>query len=482
MKKVEMYYTVKTLLENGKNVSEIARICGIDRKTVRKIRNKIKEGHEPPLKVDRAHKLKDFNGLIESLVEQGFSAVLIKRRLKQDYNINVSYSTVQREVKKIKGEEAFAPVVSAPGEEAQVDFGYAGLFNVDGSARKCWVFCMVLSFSRYAYYELVLDQKIDTFLACHKHAFNFFNGVPHILRLDNLKTAISLIDRYEPELQKEYAEFLDYYSAGYIVCHVRSPREKGKVESGVKYIKANCLKYLKTKDFKEAGEEIRLWNTDVCNKRLHGTTRKVPEEIFIKVEKGKLIPLKETEYEICRFERRRVNRFGHVAFEYSFYSVPYKYVGEEVMVKTNGKLIHIFKESTEIAVHQVSLEKGVFVTMEGHKMPYKQEKGKNYYDEKASLIGEDAVKFLASLREKFPGYWYRTMEGVFHLEKVYGAEIVNKACRRAVQFKQLRYKAIKDICEGGWYAHVDGGRKAVKGKGFYQDLKCYDALTLKKGR
>jgi transposase-like protein len=82
MKKVEMYYTVKTLLENGKNVSEIARICGIDRKTVRKIRNKIKEGHEPPLKVDRAHKLKDFNGLIESLVEQGFSAVLIKRRLK----------------------------------------------------------------------------------------------------------------------------------------------------------------------------------------------------------------------------------------------------------------------------------------------------------------------------------------------------------------------------------------------------------------
>ena len=115
-------------------------------------------------------------------------------------------------------------------------------------------------------------------------------------------------------------------------------------------------------------------------------------------------------------------------------------------------------------------------------MPYKQEKGKNYYDEKASLIGEGAVKFLASVREKSPGYWYRTMEGVFHLEKVYGAEVVNKACRRAVQFKQLRYKAIKDICEGGWYTHVDGGRKAVKGRGFYQDLKCYDALTLKKGR
>jgi len=315
MKKVEMYYTVKTLLETGKNVSEIARICGIDRKTVRKIRNRIKEGHEPPLKVEKTHKLKEFDGLLESLVEQGFSAVLIKRRLKKDYDINASCSTVQREVKKIKGEEAFAPVVSAPGEEAQIDFGYAGTFNVGGRARKCWIFCMVLSFSRYAYYELVLDQKVDTFLACHKHAFNFFNGVPRMLRLDNLKTTVSLVDRYEPELQKEYAEFLDYYKAGYIVCHVRSPREKGKVESGVKYIKTNCLKSLKTDDFKEAGEEIRLWNIEVCNKRIHGTTRKVPEEQFEKIEKRKLSPLKETEYEICRFEKRRVNRFGHVAFE-----------------------------------------------------------------------------------------------------------------------------------------------------------------------
>jgi len=117
----------------------------------------------------------------------------------------------------------------------------------------------------------------------------------------------------------------------------------------------------------------------------------VPEEQFEKIEKRKLSPLKETEYEICRFEKRRVNRFGHVAFEYSFYSVPYRYAGEEVIVKTNGKLIHIFKESKEIAVHQVSLEKGVFVTMEGHKMSYKQKKEKNYYDERASRGGFNAT-------------------------------------------------------------------------------------------
>ena len=83
-----------------------------------------------------------------------------------------------------------------------VDFGYLGRFVLpDGSTVEVWGFCMVLPHSRYANFEVVLDQSLLTFLICHRRAFEFFNGVPATLRLDNLKAGVTTPDFYEPLLQ-----------------------------------------------------------------------------------------------------------------------------------------------------------------------------------------------------------------------------------------------------------------------------------------
>jgi len=478
MVKEHMYITVQTLLEKGNSISEIARNCKIDRKTVRSIRNKLKAGIDFREKATRKKKLDQWIDLIQSQIDLGWSADQIHENLVKSFKANISYSTVQRCVKQRKGGEAFAPLITDPGEEAQVDFGYAGLFVWQGKRKKCWIFCLVLSYSRYAYYELVTDQKSETFLTCHRHAFEYFGGVPKTIRLDNLKSGVLSPDWYEPTLQAEYAKFLQYYGSYGDPCHRYSPEEKGKIESGVKYCKRNCLKRLTSSDYEEAKEQVRTWNREVCNTRIHGTTRKIPLEEWIKTEKHTLLSLPIAPYPICRLEYRTVNRYGHIAYGYNFYSVPYSYVGQIVMVKNQGTLLRIYKEGKEIAIHPIeNAAKGNFITQESHKMPWKQMKPGNYYEYRATQMGEFVLLFLQLLQKKSPDHWHRSMQGIFHLEKNHSQESVNLACQRAIQFKSISYRSVRDICEKNWFACQSGEKSSVLGGGYYQDLSLYDHLT-----
>ncbi len=78
------------------------------------------------------------------------------------------------------------PVITAAGEEAQIDYGYLGKFNREGKAVKVWVFCMVLSHSRYAFYSLATEQTAQSFVYSHRQAFEFFGGAPRTVKIDNL--------------------------------------------------------------------------------------------------------------------------------------------------------------------------------------------------------------------------------------------------------------------------------------------------------
>lgn len=96
----------------------------------------------------------------------------------------------------IKGKEIFIRLHTPAGHEAQVDFGYVGRTKDDaGASRKTWVFNMRLSHSRFDYYEKVYDQKVETLINCHANAFEYFKGVPEVVKIDNLKAAILDIAR-----------------------------------------------------------------------------------------------------------------------------------------------------------------------------------------------------------------------------------------------------------------------------------------------
>lgn len=236
--------TIITLHEQGKSQREIAKLIGHDRKTVRRIIKQYKkDGTTESIRNSKVSILEGYNGLIIELMEKEMSGVRIHEELKKE-GLEISYPSVARYVENIKGKNnVCVRFHTEVGEEAQVDFGYVGLLpKSDGKKGKAWVFNMRLSYSRLDYYEIVNDQKVETFLMCHINAFRFFEGVPKLVKIDNLKAAVLNANFYEPVYQRAYKAMSEYYGYEIIPCRVRKPQEKGKVEAGIKYVKSNFFK------------------------------------------------------------------------------------------------------------------------------------------------------------------------------------------------------------------------------------------------
>ena len=471
-----MYYTVKTLLEQGKSQRFIAKSLGIHRKTVRRIKDEISSNVTPYDDRPRRKKLDVYADEIQALIDKGLSAVLIQRHF-SDKGIEIRYSTLTDYLRPLHRGEVYVPVHSAPGEEAQVDFGYLGKFMRNGERVKVWVFSMILSHSRYSYQTLVTDQSVASFIHCHIAAFEYFGGTPKTVKLDNLKAGVITPSFFEPVMQEQYAAFLHYYGVAPVTARIARGQDKGKVESGIKYIKGNFLKGSATSSYPLLQQELLHWTDHICNQRLHGTTRKVPAEVFEGQEKATLGSLPATRFEIFHHENRKVNAYGHIYFRYNYYSVPYELCGKTLSVRFNGSLLKIYDGLTQVALHQISTEQGNYITQEAHKPPYKQAQSAEWYEQKASELGSEVRKFCDIFRDTKPYHWRRAMNGIFRLANQYSPAIVDAACKRAIAFNNINYLAVKNICKLGLYKNETTPEGLPTLGGFPCDLKKYDHFT-----
>jgi transposase len=132
--------------------------------------------------------------------------------------------------------------------------------------KKTWIFNMRLSYFRLDYYEKIYDQKVETFIACHIHAFEFFGSVPECVRIDNLKAAILEANFYEPAYQQMYKDFAAYYKFSPISCRVASSNDKGKVESGTKFAKGNFIKGRTFVSGSNLDHQLRVWDINKNNR------------------------------------------------------------------------------------------------------------------------------------------------------------------------------------------------------------------------
>jgi transposase len=288
-----MHITIETLFKQGYNKSEIATMTGHDWKTVSKTIKCFKSGTYPSKK-PHPRMLDKYHDEILEYLEKDLSGIRIFEELRCK-GVNIGYSTVKLYIAGIKKNNGICVRFhTSPGEESQVDFGYAGLtLDNNGNKRKTWIFNMRLSYSRLDYYEKVYDQKVETFIQCHKNAFDYFDGIPRFIKIDNLKAAILNANFYEPIYQSLYKQFADYYKFSPAPCRVRKPQEKGKTEAGIKYIKNNFFAGRTFKNADDLDKRLRIWLDNKCNKRIHGTTRKVPVDVFKEEEQHQLLPLPE---------------------------------------------------------------------------------------------------------------------------------------------------------------------------------------------
>lgn len=478
MYKLAMYNTIKTLLDHGKSVREISRELGMCRKTVTRIQRALLNGDLAPTQQARGSALSDYHQEIESLLERDYSALLIHQKLVQQHGVTLSYSAVARYVAKFKKDECYVPLHGLPGEEAQVDFGYFGEFRRNGRAVKVWVFSMVLSYSRRAYFKVVTSQLVKDFLDCHIHAFEYFGGVPKTVKLDNLKSGVTKVDLYEPVLQEQYASFLSYYNCAGITCRPARGQDKGKVESSIKYVKNNFLKAFQGESYEDLVCALRVWNEDVCNIRIHGTTRRRPIDLFMACEKAALQSLPKSRFQIMHVEHRKVNRMGHLSFRQNYYSVPARYMSQYVRIESNGTILKVYDGVKQIALHQISSDIGMFISLEAHRPDDKKSVSKKEYRNMMTGVGSCAEAFFDGLVQEVPTHWRKMTQGILSLKKRYTNEQLDIACARALYFHAFSYQHIKGICEKGLFELPKENDATLRfSDEFQHELSFYDNLT-----
>jgi transposase len=222
--------------------------------------------------------------LIASWLEQSVPGTAILAALRREHGYTGSYSSVYRMIVSINAgrpPDATVPLSFAPGEAAQVDFGARPMLpDADGVFRRTWAFVMTLAFSRHQYVEFVWDQTVATWLGCHRRAFEWFGGVPTRVIIDNPKCAITRACTYDPVVQRAYAECAEGYGFRIDPCPPADPPKKGIVEAGVKYVKGNFLPLRQFRDFTDLNAQARHWVMHEAGRRIHGTTRKAPLELF----------------------------------------------------------------------------------------------------------------------------------------------------------------------------------------------------------
>lgn len=450
-----MYTTIKTLWEKTKNKSYIAKTTKRDWKTIDKTVKDIESGKKYPVKKAHPRILDPYKEKVIEWLEQGLN----RRRIFEELvaqGVSIKYTAVKDYVALIKKrEKIFIRVHTESGEEAQVDFGYVGLtLDNNSKKRKTWVFNMRLSFSRLDYYEKVYNQRVETFIQCHINAFKYFSGIPKYVKIDNLKAAILEANFYEPVYQNMYKSFAEHYGFSPIPCRVYTPNDKGKVESGIKYVKQNFFLGRKFQDGDDLDRQLRNWLDRTCNSRVHGTTKKIPKEVFLADEKDKLTPLPIEEFKITKVGMRKVYHDCHIYVEHNYYSVPFEYVGKDVEIELTGNLLRVSYKHKEVALHPKLSGIGNWSTTPSHYPKYKLSSETEFqekYQIKMKAIGDYAEQLFFLILKNRPHDWTRPVQGILSLPKSYSKDIVDLACKRAVAYDVHTYQTVKNICKNRSY-------------------------------
>ena len=249
------------------------------------------------------------------------------------------YASVKRFVRKLRGSstpEARVVIETAPGEEAQVDYGTGPMVRdaQTGKYRRTRLFVLTLGYSRKAVRLLVFRSSSRVWAELHEKAFRRLGGVTRVVVLDNLREGVLTPDIYEPTLNPLYRDVLQHYGVTALPCRVQDPDRKGKVESGVGHAKKTPLKGQRFESLEDAQAYLDRWETRWADTRIHGTTKRQVAAMFAE-ERPALLPLPIEPFRYYQYGERAVHLDGCVEVEAAYYGAPPGWIGRRVQVQWN---------------------------------------------------------------------------------------------------------------------------------------------------
>jgi len=249
------------------------------------------------------------------------------------------------------------------GETLFVDYAGQTIPVVDpltGEVHAAAIFIAVLGASNYTFAEATWSQSLPDWIGSHVRAFAALGGVPQVVVPDNLKAAVSRPHRYEPTLNRTYAELAQHYGVAIVPTRAARPRDKAKVEVGVQVVERWILARLRHHTFFSL-LELNTAIADLLGPLNQRPFKKLPgsrQSVFESLDRPALRPLPTQPYEYAEWKVVRVNIDYHVDVEGHYYSVPYALVKQQLEVRLSAHVVEIFHKGTRVASHQRSPLKG----------------------------------------------------------------------------------------------------------------------------
>ena len=371
------------------------------------------------------------------------------------------------------------------GEKVFTDYAGDTLSITDpknGSETPVYLFVAALGASSYTFAEGALAMNTASWIDSHIRAFEFFGGVPEIIVPDNTKCAVIKPDRYEPDLNPEFAEMAAHYGAAVIPARVRKPRDKAKVEAAVLLVERWIMAALRNRTFfslTELNEAIGEL-LDKLNSRKFKQIDATREELFTKLDQPALKPLPQSRYQFAEWRTAKVNIDYHIAVDKHFYSVPYQLVGEQVEVKMSATFIEILHKNRRVASHMRSYIEGGFTTDPNHR-PKSHQKYLEWTPSRiiswAASNGPHTAALVTKILEtkQHPEMGYRSCLGIIRLADKFTCERVEAASERALRCNAVSYTSVKSILNKGLDklplkdtpAYTPTSHSNIRGKEYY---------------
>lgn len=331
-----------------------------------------------------------------------------------------------------------------------------------GEIRRAEIFVAVLGASSYTYAEATWSQQLPDWIASHVRCFEFMGCVPALLVPDNLKSAIKLACRYEPEATSTYEDLARHYATAILPARPRHPRDKPAVEASVLLVQRWILARLRHRQFftlealNAAIGDLRVALNNRPFQKLDGCRRSV----FEAIDRPAMTPLPLTRYEFAEWKKAIVNIDYHVDVTGHYYSVPHSLVRQKIEVRYSATAVECFFKGNRVAAHARSTRRGGYTTLAEH-MPESHRKHREWSPGRllnwALTIGpatRDVVKWQLENRPH-PEQGYRACLGLLNLAKQVTAARLEAACRRALAIGSPTRKSIKSILDAKLDAHPD---------------------------
>jgi len=404
-----------------------------------------------PSRAPTASACAPYRELIELALARGRNAMAIWRDLVDDHGFPAQYASVRRFVVTLRGPrtpEAHPVIVTAPGEEAQVDYGDGPMVRHPGTGkyRRTRLFVFTLGASRKSVRLLTFASSTRRWCELHEESFRRLGGTVRVVVLDNLREGVLTPDIYDPALNPLYRDVLAHYGVVALPCRVGDPDRKGKVESAIGHTQA-ALKGLRFENLDAAQAYLDRWDARWADTRIHGTTKRQVAAMFAE-ERPTLRPLPVEPFRYYQFGTRTVHLDGCVEVDYAYYGAPPGWLGSEIAVQWNASHVRLLDPDTGqlLREHRRHATRGRHAIHPDDR-PARTPPTTVTLLAQAARAGTHIGSLCATIHRRDGELGVRRILGVLGLVKKHGAVAVEAACAAALDLAVADYRFVRRYLE-----------------------------------